>query len=81
MELQEWLDWYDKFSPEVVSRMEGQAAAVIRNLMGENERLREAVKTIASYDEDSGASGICPYGCDTPYIAQAALRQGERDEK
>lgn len=33
--------------------------------------LIEALKNIQSYDHDG--SGICPYGCDTPYIAKKAL--------
>ena len=39
-------------------------------LRTENARLKEALATIARYGKD----GICPYGCDTPYIAQAALQ-------
>ncbi len=42
-------------------------------LRAENQRLREALATIARYGKD----GICPYGCDTPYIAQAALQPKE----
>ena len=42
-------------------------------LRAENARLREALATIARYGKD----GICPYGCDTPYIAQAALQPKE----
>lgn len=38
-------------------------------LRAENEKFRGALKEIAAY----GNNGICPYGCDTPYIAQAAL--------
>jgi len=37
----------------------------------ENRRLREALERIAAY----GADGICPYGCDTPSIAQAAIEK------
>ena len=33
------------------------------------EILIDALKQIASYGND----GICPYGCDTPYIAIKAL--------
>lgn len=36
-------------------------------------RLREALERIAKY----GDNGICPYGCDTPHIAKAALTQGK----
>lgn len=32
-------------------------------------QLREALERIARYGKD----GICPYGCDTPHIAKAAL--------
>ena len=42
-------------------------------LRTENARLKEALATIARYGKD----GICPYGCDTPYIAQAALQPKE----
>jgi hypothetical protein len=35
--------------------------------------MREALETIASYGKD----GICPYGCDTPNIARAALAKFE----
>lgn len=38
--------------------------------------LEEALKQIADYDKDSPrGEGICPYGCDTPHIARAALRK------
>ena len=37
--------------------------------------LIDALKTIASY----GIDGICPYGCDTPYIAIKALVDYEND--
>ena len=40
-------------------------------LREENRRLRGALETIAGY----GRNGICPYGCDTPDIAQMALDQ------
>jgi hypothetical protein len=51
------------------------------DMMSENEvrnLLRKtliALQIIASYDKDSGVSGICPYGCDCPDIAQQALRE------
>ena len=35
----------------------------------ELERVRAALERIARYGKD----GICPFGCDTPHIAQAAL--------
>jgi hypothetical protein len=35
---------------------------------------RETLEVIAGYDKDSKfGAGICPYGCDTPHIAQEAL--------
>lgn len=46
-------------------------AEVVR-LRDERDRLREALERIAKY----GDNGICPYGCDTPHIAKAALTQG-----
>jgi hypothetical protein len=52
-----------------------------RQLERENAAMREAIreayealKTIASYDKGSTyGDGLCPYGCDTPYIANKAL--------
>jgi hypothetical protein len=38
-------------------------------LRDEVARLRGVLAQIAKY----GDKGICPYGCDTPHIAQAAL--------
>lgn len=36
--------------------------------------LKAALREISSYDKDSVLGrGICPYGCDTPHIAQQAL--------
>lgn len=35
------------------------------------ELARQALHTIARYGKD----GICPYGCDTPAIAEAALKE------
>lgn len=45
----------------------------------ELERVRLALEAIANYDEGSKfGEGICPYGCDTPFIARNALaRCGE----
>ena len=34
--------------------------------------LYDALRTIAGYGDERG---ICPYGCDTPYIAQDALKK------
>jgi hypothetical protein len=45
-----------------------------RQLERELAACRAALEDIAKYDiGSSGGSGICPYGCDTPYIARAAL--------
>lgn len=39
-------------------------------------RYEMALKEISSYDDGSKfGKGICYYGCDTPYIAQKALKQ------
>ena len=40
-------------------------------VQAELERVRAALERIARYGND----GICPFGCDTPYIAQQALGQ------
>ena len=51
-----------------------ESAQIARMKMREGE-LVGALKTIASYDEHSKhGEGICPYGCDTPHIARAALQ-------
>jgi uncharacterized protein YutE (UPF0331/DUF86 family) len=42
----------------------------IAALTAESAKYREALESIAKY----GIDGICPYGCDTPNIAQAALQ-------
>ena len=41
----------------------------LQALRDEVSRLRGALERIAKY----GDNGICPYGCDTPHIAQVAL--------
>ena len=41
----------------------------VATLQAELERVRAALERIARYGND----GICPFGCDTPHIAQAAL--------
>ncbi len=43
--------------------------ATLEDARDEVARLRGALERIAKY----GDNGICPYGCDTPHIAQAAL--------
>lgn len=58
-----------------------QAGALLRERTAERDAalarergLREALEEIAGYDlEPGGRPGICPYGCDTPHIARAAL--------
>jgi hypothetical protein len=41
----------------------------------EIERYRTALESISHYDVRSQyGEGICPYGCDTPNIAQQALK-------
>jgi cell shape-determining protein MreC len=52
---------------ESYTALSGYAAA----LEAEVERLREALWSIAAYGDD----GVCPYGCDTPHIARAALEE------
>ena len=37
--------------------------------------LLKALGTIADYDYSSDRDGICPYGCDTPFIARLALKK------
>ena len=38
------------------------------------ELLISALQAIAEYDDSHSPPGICPYGCDTPNVAQEALR-------
>jgi transcription initiation factor IIE alpha subunit len=49
------------------------ADAEIDRLRTENKRLREALETISKYSDNSRFFGCCPYGCDTPSVARAAL--------
>jgi len=42
-------------------------------LLQSRDRLRDAMRRIANYDQ---GSGCCAYGCDTPSIAQQALKEG-----
>lgn len=57
---------------------DSEAAKTFGELRFETKRLREALALISSYDSDSKhGKGICPYGCDTPYIAQSALDGGK----
>lgn len=56
-----------------IAELEAQLAAAQERERG----LREALRQIADYDsgvhQSQFGKGICPYGCDTPSIAQAAL--------
>ena len=48
----------------------------LKALVEERDRLLKALREIADYDKHSPhgrGSGICPYGCDTPWIAKTAL--------
>ena len=50
------------------------AEARVAELEAQNARLREALEEIARYDRGSPhGDGVCPFGCDTPYIAKQAL--------
>lgn len=55
------------------------ALRALPKVMAEVERLRAALEMIAKYD-DGVRDGICPYGCDTPNIARAALNEGANNE-
>lgn len=56
------------------ARLNGMGAQREAALLGKIEILRRALEEIASYDNGSvHGPGICPYGCDTPHIAQLAL--------
>jgi hypothetical protein len=48
-------------------------------LTAENERLREALKIIRKYGchSDGTFTGICDYGCDTPQVANDALKEAK----
>lgn len=61
----------------IIPAMESGALALraLPKVMAEVERLRAALEMIAKYD-DGVRDGICPYGCDTPNIARAALNEG-----
>jgi hypothetical protein len=46
-------------------------------LQQETLKYKAALEEIAKYDKDKHSKfgeGICPYGCDTPHIAQEALK-------
>lgn len=48
-------------------------------LRDDNARLRRALAAIVKYGDKGihGNDGICPFGCDCPHIAQAALDSGK----
>lgn len=54
-----------------VERLKGTVFRAV-DKEAENMRLREALGQVAAY----GGPDICPYGCDTPFIARKAL-EGE----
>ena len=57
-----------------VERLQAVRRALVRDNRDKTAIIRElgeALRDIASYDEDGG--GCCPYGCDTPTIAKVAL--------
>ena len=58
----------DKSQPVLLSEWQEQQIR-LANPQAELERVRAALERIARYGKD----GICPFGCDTPHIAQAAL--------
>ena len=57
------------------------AIRLCRKLETENARLKVALEEIAKYDKTPFTAdpkeGICPYGCDTPSIAQSALENAQ----
>lgn len=56
------------------ARLNGMGAQREAALLGKIEAMRRALEEIASHDKDSShGPGICPYGCDTPWIARNAL--------
>jgi hypothetical protein len=56
------------------ARLNAMGAEREAALLGKIEIMRKVLEEIASYDNGSvHGSGICHYGCDTPYIAQLAL--------
>ena len=65
----------DACKAEMILMANHQRIDNFQRLLDERDRLRGALEDIARYDDDSQyGQGICPYGCDTPNIAQAALR-------
>lgn len=61
------------------ARLNGMGSEREATLLGKIEVMRRALEEIASYDKDSKhGEGICPYGCDTPWIARTALSKAGR---
>ena len=59
----------EKSMDRIMRIEEASSRVMIDRLRAELERVRAALERIARYGND----GICPFGCDTPHIAQAAL--------
>lgn len=56
------------------ARWREKADAALDKVEQQNSVLRQALSEIAAYDKDSPhGPGICPYGCDTPWIARNVL--------
>lgn len=79
-EIQKWVgDYQTELAAERAecleqARLNGMGAEREATLLGKIEVMRRALEQIATYDNGSvHGSGICPYGCDTPHIAQLAL--------
>lgn len=51
----------------------------LKRVRDDNARLRRALAAIVKYGDKGihGNDGICPFGCDCPHIAQAALDGGK----
>lgn len=50
-------------------------------LKTENIELLEALRVIASYGKGGPhQDGVCPYGCDCPYIAEKAIAKATNQE-
>lgn len=62
-----------KWAKDYTAEMAGLRAE-LRADVEKIQILARALEEIASYDRDSKhGEGICPYGCDTPWIAKTAL--------
>jgi len=57
---------------------EHKTAQYWADLFSKAETYLNALKVIAHYDSATEEKGICPYGCDAPYIAQQALMDNPR---